>query len=117
MKTKLKAMKMHISQSTKELLHENSYKIVERGKIDIKGKGEMKTYFVLSKFDDDGKSLKCPFMEIYEEFKKNEESKQQQIDQPNFEFENDKSVKENLKVEEENNALNQKGINFLLLVK
>lgn len=63
-------MKIHISQSTKVLIERKPYKIVERGKIDIKGKGEMKTYFVLSKLDDDGKSIKCPFMEIYEEYKK-----------------------------------------------
>lgn len=73
MESTSEAMKIHISQSTKVLLTNKRYRIVERGKIEIKGKGEMKTYFVQSKLDEDGKSIKCPFMEIYEEIKRNEE--------------------------------------------
>lgn len=39
------AMKIHISQSTKDLLGP-SYKVEERGEIDVKGKGCMKTYWL-----------------------------------------------------------------------
>lgn len=38
-------MKVHISQSTKDLLGPK-YKVVERGEIDVKGKGCMKTYWL-----------------------------------------------------------------------
>jgi hypothetical protein len=72
-------MKIHISETTKSHLPNKNYKIVERGKIEVKGKGDMKTYFVLCKIDDDGRSIKCPFMEAYEEGKK----AQQQFLNPN----------------------------------
>lgn len=62
-------MKIHISHTTKQLLETKPYKMVERGKLEIKGKGEMKTYFVLSKLDEDGRSIKCPFMEVFEQYK------------------------------------------------
>ncbi|XP_034937770.1 soluble guanylate cyclase 88E [Chelonus insularis] len=39
------AMQIHISQSTKELLSP-SYKVKERGEIQVKGKGSMKTYWL-----------------------------------------------------------------------
>ncbi|XP_017844866.1 soluble guanylate cyclase 88E [Drosophila busckii] len=39
------AMKVHISESTKQLIGP-SYKILERGEIDVKGKGTMKTYWL-----------------------------------------------------------------------
>lgn len=39
------AMKVHISQSTKDLLGPN-YQVKERGEIDVKGKGTMKTYWL-----------------------------------------------------------------------
>ena len=64
-------MKIHISEHTKCLLPVEKYKIIERGKIEVKGKGVMKTYFVLNKVDEDGKSIVCPFMKIFEEYKKN----------------------------------------------
>ena len=35
-------MRLHISQSTKALLKEKNYRIVERGKLEIKGKGKRK---------------------------------------------------------------------------
>ena len=35
-------MRLHISQSTKALLNEKNYRIVERGKLEIKGKGKIK---------------------------------------------------------------------------
>lgn len=60
-------MKIHISQNTKNFIEGLSYKIVERGKIEVKGKGEMKTYFVLSKLDKDGKTVKYPIMETFTE--------------------------------------------------
>lgn len=39
------AMKIHVSQFTKDLLGPN-YKIAERGEIEVKGKGAMKTYWL-----------------------------------------------------------------------
>lgn len=39
------AMKVHISQSTKDLLGPN-YRVKERGEIEVKGKGVMKTYWL-----------------------------------------------------------------------
>lgn len=39
------SMKVHISQSTKELLGPN-YRLTERGEIGVKGKGTMKTYWL-----------------------------------------------------------------------
>jgi hypothetical protein len=61
-------MKIHISHTTKILLEKKKYKIVERGTIEVKGKGEMKTYFVDCKLDDDGKSIELSFLEAYEEY-------------------------------------------------
>lgn len=62
-------MKIHISHSTKVLLETRPYTVVERGHIEIKGKGEMKTYFVLHKLDDKGNPIKCKFMEVFENYK------------------------------------------------
>ncbi|XP_037823993.1 soluble guanylate cyclase 88E isoform X1 [Lucilia sericata] len=39
------AMKVHVSESTKEFLGPN-YRLTERGEIDVKGKGTMKTYWL-----------------------------------------------------------------------
>lgn len=39
------AMKIHISQTTRNYLSEN-YKVTERGEIEVKGKGSMKTYWL-----------------------------------------------------------------------
>lgn len=39
------AMKIHISESTKKFLPSN-YKVSERGEIEVKGKGTMKTYWL-----------------------------------------------------------------------
>lgn len=39
------AMKVHISQSTRDLIGPN-YRVKERGEIDVKGKGVMKTYWL-----------------------------------------------------------------------
>lgn len=45
MESTSEAMKVHISQSTKDLLGPN-YRLTERGVLDIKGKGSMKTYWL-----------------------------------------------------------------------
>lgn len=45
MESTSEAMKVHISQSTKDLLGPN-YRVKERGEIDVKGKGVMKTYWL-----------------------------------------------------------------------
>lgn len=42
------AMKIHISESTKELLGPN-YKVIERDEINVKGKGVMKTYWLVER--------------------------------------------------------------------
>ncbi|RWS29530.1 Atrial natriuretic peptide receptor 1-like protein [Leptotrombidium deliense] len=45
------AMKIHISEETKQILDQfNSFKIVPRGEIDIKGKGLMTTYWLQSEY-------------------------------------------------------------------
>ena len=63
-------MKIHVSEHTKLLLNSQEYDIVERGKIEVKGKGEMKTYFILGKIGADGQPIICPFMQILEDHKK-----------------------------------------------
>lgn len=70
MESTSEAMKIHISHSTTSLLNTNRYHIVERGKLEVKGKGEMKTYFVLNLKDDKGNVLKCPFQEILDDYQK-----------------------------------------------
>jgi hypothetical protein len=62
-------MRIHISESTRLLIEDQPYEIVERGKICVKGKGEMKTYFVLNRFNAKGQPVVCPFMEIFQEQK------------------------------------------------
>ena len=57
-------MKIHISEATKELLSSNNYNIVERGKIEVKGKGTMKTYFVLNKKGKNGNIQKKINLEL-----------------------------------------------------
>lgn len=44
------AMKIHISETTKHFLPE-AYKVEERGEIDVKGKGNMKTYWLECRAD------------------------------------------------------------------
>ncbi|XP_070565571.1 soluble guanylate cyclase 88E-like [Ptychodera flava] len=43
------AMKIHISQVTKDYLADGPYEITERGMLQVKGKGEMKTYWLEKK--------------------------------------------------------------------
>lgn len=45
MESTSESMKIHISQTTKDLLGPN-YRLTERGEIDVKGKGSMKTYWL-----------------------------------------------------------------------
>lgn len=45
MESTSEAMKVHISQTTRDLLSPN-YRVKERGEIDVKGKGVMKTYWL-----------------------------------------------------------------------
>ena len=62
-------MKIHVSMSTKILLEKTKkFKIVERGTVELKGKGEMKTYFVECKLDEDGKSIELPYSQVYEDY-------------------------------------------------
>ena len=56
-------MKIHISESTKCILKYNFYEIIERGTLEIKGKGTMKTYFVEAKLDEKGDPIKPIFSE------------------------------------------------------
>ena len=63
-------MKIHISQATKTLVQAKNYKIVERGTISVKGKGEMKTYFVEGKTDSNGNLLRMPYENVYEEYQR-----------------------------------------------
>ncbi|XP_076304227.1 soluble guanylate cyclase 88E-like isoform X1 [Tachypleus tridentatus] len=46
MESTSEALKIHISERTKDLLNENEWHLSERGTILIKGKGEMKTYWL-----------------------------------------------------------------------
>lgn len=45
MESTSESMKIHVSQSTKDLIGPN-YRLTERGEIDVKGKGSMKTYWL-----------------------------------------------------------------------
>jgi guanylate cyclase len=50
MESTSEAMRVHVSQTTRELLTPN-YLISERGEIIVKGKGNMKTYWLNGKSD------------------------------------------------------------------
>ena len=66
-----KVMKIHVSENNKSLLKSTKYSMTERGKIQIKGKGEMKTYFVLARLDERGHEIKAKYEETLKEWKKN----------------------------------------------
>eukprot|EP00058_Branchiostoma_floridae_P004716 XP_002590204.1 hypothetical protein BRAFLDRAFT_97434 [Branchiostoma floridae] len=56
-------MHIHISETTKAHLDEEPYVIVERGTVTIKGKGEMKTYWLKEKAGgQSAETLDTPFM-------------------------------------------------------
>ncbi|XP_019639995.1 PREDICTED: soluble guanylate cyclase 88E-like isoform X2 [Branchiostoma belcheri] len=58
-----KGMHIHISETTKAHLDEEPYVIVERGTVTIKGKGEMKTYWLKEKSGDEPvETLDAPFL-------------------------------------------------------
>ncbi|XP_058454622.1 soluble guanylate cyclase 88E isoform X2 [Malaya genurostris] len=63
MESTSQAMKIHISQSTKNSLPVN-YRVSERGEIDVKGKGTMKTYWL------DYKENRPPLQMLAEEVKR-----------------------------------------------
>ncbi|XP_062554115.1 soluble guanylate cyclase 88E [Armigeres subalbatus] len=62
MESTSQAMKIHISQSTKNFLPPN-YHVSERGEIDVKGKGTMKTYWL------DRKENRSPLQLLSQEIK------------------------------------------------
>ena len=53
-------------------MDKKKYKVVERGTLEIKGKGDMKTYFVTNKLDEDGKSIDAQYLSAFEEFNSKE---------------------------------------------
>ncbi|XP_018319990.1 soluble guanylate cyclase 88E isoform X2 [Agrilus planipennis] len=65
MESTSEAMKIHISQSTKELLPE-CYRVTERGEVQVKGKGTMKTYWLQQREARTPlrRTLDTPFAEI-----------------------------------------------------
>ncbi|KAK3581513.1 hypothetical protein CHS0354_031857 [Potamilus streckersoni] len=70
METNGEAMKIHISETTKQELEENKYITQERGTITVKGKGTMKTYWLIGKVASD-ENYFCPFSGIeLEDFSK-----------------------------------------------
>ncbi|XP_035827917.1 soluble guanylate cyclase 88E, partial [Aplysia californica] len=68
METSGEAMKIHISETTKLELDGYPYDVEERGSIQVKGKGEMKTYWLVKKkLIDDQDLPTCPFVSIMQE--------------------------------------------------
>ena len=63
-------MKIHVSENTKNLLKSTKYKLRERGKMQVKGKGEMKTYFVLARLDERGQEITQNYQVIMDDWKK-----------------------------------------------
>nr|ACC95433.1 soluble guanylyl cyclase beta-3 subunit [Lymnaea stagnalis] len=68
METSGEAMKIHISETTRRELNSYPYEVENRGSIEVKGKGLMKTYWLLGKKEILEKDLPtCPFIAIMEE--------------------------------------------------
>lgn len=63
-------MKIHLSGSTMALMNTAKYALVERGKMQVKGKGEMKTYFCLARKDAKGEQIRCAFEDILDDYAK-----------------------------------------------
>ncbi|GFS20194.1 soluble guanylate cyclase 88E [Elysia marginata] len=62
------AMKIHISETTKRELEKYPYEVEERGSIQVKGKGTMKTYWLRGKRDiPESEMPQCPFLTIMQE--------------------------------------------------
>uniref|UniRef100_A0A182XVU3 guanylate cyclase n=1 Tax=Anopheles stephensi TaxID=30069 RepID=A0A182XVU3_ANOST len=84
MESTSQAMRIHISESTKNLLSSN-YRVSERGEIDVKGKGTMKTYWLdyrenrppLQLLDEDIKSPSIEYIEA---------SKDRRVSIPSYNF-------------------------------
>ncbi|XP_053679980.1 soluble guanylate cyclase 88E [Anopheles nili] len=84
MESTSQAMRIHISESTKNLLSGN-YRVSERGEIDVKGKGSMKTYWLdyrenrppLQLLEEDVKSPSIEYIEA---------SKDRRVSIPSYSF-------------------------------
>jgi hypothetical protein len=67
-------MKIHISSVTATVLKNKPYLISERGTIEVKGKGSMKTYYVTSKLTKTGEPIVLPYETILAEYEKQKKS-------------------------------------------
>ncbi|KAK3103517.1 hypothetical protein FSP39_019823 [Pinctada imbricata] len=66
METNGEAMKIHISQTTHESIRTFPYECEERGSVNIKGKGSMKTYWLKSK-NNQAETSGCPFANLIDD--------------------------------------------------
>ncbi|XP_076471523.1 soluble guanylate cyclase gcy-31-like [Babylonia areolata] len=67
METSGEAMKIHISETTRQELIGYPYAVQERGEVEVKGKGAMKTYWLLGHEEDPAKAgPTCPFAQLME---------------------------------------------------
>jgi hypothetical protein len=110
MESNSEAMKIHISESTKVLIEKEDYKVVERGKIEVKGKGEMKTYFVLSRFDKKGVEVKCSLMGVFQEM----DDQQRQHINGSKTFQNDDDGK-NLNTFDDSKSITSRGYSPVMM--
>ncbi|XP_067655948.1 soluble guanylate cyclase 88E-like [Haliotis asinina] len=69
METSGQAMRIHISETTKKELEPYPYRVELRGSIEVKGKGSIRSYWLLSKDTSSGDSggPKCPFASYLED--------------------------------------------------
>jgi hypothetical protein len=63
-------MNIHITQITKQFLPENTFKMVERGVLDIPGKPSLNTFLVVGKYSKTGALENIPHIEIQDTMKK-----------------------------------------------
>ncbi|XP_060566942.1 soluble guanylate cyclase 88E-like isoform X2 [Ruditapes philippinarum] len=64
METNGQANKIHISETTRQELIDYPYILEERGTVTVKGKGQMKTYWLLGRDPVESTQAKCPFGSI-----------------------------------------------------
>lgn len=64
METNGQANKIHISETTRVELIDYPYILEERGTVSVKGKGHMKTYWLLGREPVENSQAKCPFGSI-----------------------------------------------------
>ncbi|XP_053385203.1 soluble guanylate cyclase 88E-like [Mercenaria mercenaria] len=64
METNGQANKIHISETTRQELIDYPYILEERGTVSVKGKGHMKTYWLLGRDPVESSQAKCPFGSI-----------------------------------------------------